>query len=106
MKRIGVDVGGTGIQMGVVDDAGNILSKESIPTQISLPVEEQVAQIADCAVRTAAAAGLKPQEIDFIGFGIPGIAAPDRDQMYKYELALYTARGTVQKASERPDCDR
>ena len=77
MKRIGVDVGGTGIQMGVVDDAGNILSKESIPTQISLPVEEQVAQIADCAVRTAAAAGLKPQEIDFIGFGIPGIAAPD-----------------------------
>ena len=77
MIRIGVDVGGTGIQMGVVNDEGKIVAKNSIPTQIQLPIEEQVAQIADCAVRTAAAAGLKPQEIDFVGFGIPGIATQD-----------------------------
>lgn len=77
MVRIGVDVGGTGIQMGVVDDAGRIVAKESIPTQTQLPIEEQVAQIADCAVRTAAAAGYGPQDIGFVGFGIPGIATPE-----------------------------
>ena len=76
MVRIGVDVGGTGIQMGVVSDAGRIIVKDSIPTRIDLPFEEQVAQIADCVVRTAVAAGYTADEIDTVGFGIPGIASP------------------------------
>ena len=76
MVRIGADVGGTGIQMGVVSDAGKIISRDSIPTRSDLPIEDQVAQMADCVVRTAAAAGFSPEEIDSVGFGIPGIATP------------------------------
>ena len=74
MVRIGVDVGGTGIQVGVVSDAGKIVTKESIPTRIDLPIEEQVDQITDCIIRTAAAAGFTPDQIDSVGIGIPGIA--------------------------------
>lgn len=76
MVRIGVDVGGTGIKLGVVSDAGQILTKESIPTQIDLPVEEQVNQITDAIIRIASAAGFSPDEIDSVGIGIPGIANP------------------------------
>ena len=74
MVRIGVDVGGTGIQMGVVNDAGKIISRDGIPTRIDLPIEEQISQIASCIIRTAAAAGYQPEDIDSVGFGIPGIA--------------------------------
>ena len=74
MVRIGVDVGGTGIKLGVVSDAGQILTKESIPTRIDLPVEEQVNQITDAIIRIASAAGFSPDEIDSVGVGIPGIA--------------------------------
>ena len=42
MIRIGMDVGGTGIQIGVVDEQGTILDKDSIRTRTDLPFEEQV----------------------------------------------------------------
>lgn len=39
---IGIDLGGTNIAAGVVDEVGNIMYKLSIPTLAQRPVEEIV----------------------------------------------------------------
>jgi len=73
MFRIGIDIGGTGIQVGVVDGQGTIIAEESIPTRKDLPFPTQVAQIAQCARAAIAAAGLTEDDIESVGIGIPGI---------------------------------
>ncbi len=40
MIRIGIDVGGTGIQFGALDNKMNILAEDSIPTNTSIPFSE------------------------------------------------------------------
>ena len=77
MKRIGIDVGGTGIQIGVVDESYRILAEESIPTQTLIPFPEQIRAMADCICKVTEKAGLKTDEIESIGAGIPGIALDD-----------------------------
>ena len=76
MVRIGIDVGGTGIQFGAIDENMNILAEKSIPTTTSVSFSEQVARIADAVVATASAAGFSADQIDRIGVGIPGISDP------------------------------
>ena len=74
MIRIGIDVGGTGIQIGAVDETGRILHSESIPTRTDLPFAEQVAQMAECTKRVIAAVGCTEEDVVSIGAGVPGIA--------------------------------
>ena len=74
MIRIGIDVGGTGIQFGALDNKMNILAEDSIPTNISIPFSEQVERIAAAVVSTAEAAGCSPDSIESVGVGIPGVA--------------------------------
>ena len=76
MIRIGIDVGGTGIQFGAVDENLKILAENSIPTTTSVPFSEQVSRIAETVVSTAAAAGYTPDQIESIGVGIPGFPDP------------------------------
>ena len=76
MVRIGIDVGGTGIQFGAIDENMNILAEKSIPTTTSVSFSEQVARIADAVVATASAAGFSADQINRIGVGIPGISDP------------------------------
>ena len=74
MVRIGIDVGGTGIQMGVVDPEGRILQKGGIVTRTDLPFPEQVAQMAACAKDTLQRSGHTLEELESIGAGVPGVA--------------------------------
>ena len=43
MIRIGIDIGGTGIQVGVVSENYTILSEGSIPTRKDLPYQTRCA---------------------------------------------------------------
>ncbi|MBR6030072.1 MAG: ROK family protein [Clostridia bacterium] len=74
MIRIGIDVGGTGIKIGVVDENGHILASEAIPTRIDLPFSEQITQMADCAKRVLAESGFTIDDVQSIGAGVPGVA--------------------------------
>lgn len=76
MVYVGIDVGGTGIQVGVVDEQGKILAKNSIVTRTDLPFSEQVAQMAQCVRDTVAKAELTLDDVKSIGLGIPGIVDP------------------------------
>ena len=74
MYRIGIDVGGTGIKVGILDDSMKILAEDSIPTCITIPFSEQIERIAACAVSVAESVGLTREHIEHVGVGIPGIA--------------------------------
>lgn len=73
--KIGIDVGGTGIQVGLVDKDLKIISENSIPTRTDLPFEEQVQQIASSVLSVISSAGLDPEAVESVGVGIPGIAS-------------------------------
>ena len=83
MIRIGVDVGGTGIQIGVVDRKNRIIREGSIPTRTDLPFEEQLRQMADCVVSTVREAGFAEDDIESVGIGIPGIASAKTGEIIK-----------------------
>lgn len=74
MVYIGIDVGGTGVQVGVVDQQGNILAKDSFPTGVGRPYEDMIRDMADCTRSALAKAGLDLAEVQSVGVGIPGIA--------------------------------
>ncbi|MBR4459307.1 MAG: ROK family protein [Clostridia bacterium] len=74
MVRIGMDVGGTGIQMGVVSDKGEILEKGAVVTRTDLPFSEQIAQMAECALDTLKRSGHTLDDLRSVGAGVPGVA--------------------------------
>ena len=74
MVRAGIDVGGTGIKVGLIDEKHQIVGEGTIHTFTDIPFEDQVQHMAQCVLDTAAAAGLGPKDIEMVGVGIPGIA--------------------------------
>ena len=74
MVYIGIDVGGTGVQVGVVDEHGHILAKDNFPTGVGRPYQEMIRDMADCTRSAVAKAGLSVEDIQSIGVGIPGLA--------------------------------
>lgn len=83
MYRIGIDVGGTNIAAGLVDEKYNIISKQSIPTQATLPAVEIVGNIAGLCASVCEAAGVGISEIDAVGIASPGVAN-SRDGVVEY----------------------
>ena len=78
MIRVGIDIGGTGIKVALVDENLQLIGEGTIPTRTDIPFEEQVEAIARCVTETAAAAGFRRKEdIASVGVGIPGIANAD-----------------------------
>lgn len=74
MVYVGIDVGGTGVQVGIVDENGVILEKGSIPTRVDRPYQEIIKDMADCTLATLEKAGKGLLEVKSVGVGVPGIA--------------------------------
>ena len=83
MIKIGIDVGGTGIKVGVVTEDFHILKENAIPTRTDIPFEDQLKQMADCVLSTVKEAGLSEQDIETVGVGIPGIASAKTGEVIK-----------------------
>ena len=77
MVYIGIDLGGTGIAVGIVDETGKIIQKGSAPTLAMRPYQEIVKDMAAASLETLKEAGLTLQDVHSIGIGVPGIANPD-----------------------------
>lgn len=69
---VGIDLGGTNIAVGIVDDEGKILVQDSTPTRAERPMEEITADMADLTKKMIAKAGLSEADIKAIGIGCPG----------------------------------
>ena len=74
MYRIGVDLGGTNIAAGLVDENYNIIKKASVPTNASRGADAIVADISALCLRLCEEGGVAVADIDAIGIASPGIA--------------------------------
>ena len=76
MFYIGVDLGGTGIKAGVVDEQGKILAKASCPTGVERGYGPVIADMAKLCLEALEKSGHSLDEVKAIGIGIPGIQDP------------------------------
>ena len=71
--RVGVDIGGMSIKIGLVDDSKKIVAKKVIPTQSDvLPAEGVVANIADAIITLLEENNLAVEQCESIGVACPG----------------------------------
>lgn len=68
----GVDVGGSTIKAGVVDDAGRALAAVVLPTEAHKGQEHGLARMAESVRKAVRAAGLRLDELSAIGVATPG----------------------------------
>lgn len=71
---VGIDLGGTNIVAGVVDENYQILDKATMKTNCPRPADAIAADMAECALQAIQNAGLTPEQVEWIGIGTPGIA--------------------------------
>lgn len=71
---IGIDLGGTNIKAGVVDENYNIVAKATCKTNLPRPAEDICADMAKVSLEAVEKAGLTVDNIECIGIGTPGIA--------------------------------
>ena len=71
---VGIDLGGTNIVAGVVDEDYNIIAKASTKTNCPRPDREIANDMAKMAVQAVKNAKLTLSDIEWIGIGTPGIA--------------------------------
>lgn len=69
---LGIDLGGTNIKSGVVDDQGRALSRASAPTHADHGGDEGVESLAEAGRRAVEASGVGWERIAAVGLGTPG----------------------------------
>ena len=77
MYRLGIDLGGTNIVAGVVDENYNIVAKADCKTNVPRPESEVCDSMAEVAKAAVAKAGLSIEDIESIGIGVPGAVNPE-----------------------------
>lgn len=77
MYRIGVDLGGTNIATGVIDENYKIIGRGKVKTRAPRPAEEIFVSIKEAADMAVADAGISYDEISSIGIGTPGSVNKD-----------------------------
>ena len=77
MFNLGIDLGGTNIVVGVVDEHNNILAKGKRKTAIPRPAEAIFDDMLAAAQDALAAAGISTDEIESVGLGTPGAVEPE-----------------------------
>ena len=76
MYRLGIDLGGTNIVAGVVDENYKIVATAQVKTNCPRPAEDIVNDMAVAAKAAVENAGLKLSDIASMGVGSPGAIDP------------------------------
>ncbi|MGN0639706.1 MAG: ROK family protein [Oscillospiraceae bacterium] len=74
MYNIGIDLGGTNIKVGLVDENYNIVQKATAKTNLPRPAEEICGTIVELIWQCLTAAKVTIGEVNSIGIGTPGVA--------------------------------
>lgn len=72
MYYIGIDLGGTNIAVGLVDESGKILADISVPTMAERDYREIVKDMAEVSKKVIEKAGVPQSEVKAVGIGCPG----------------------------------
>ena len=75
--RVGIDLGGTNIVAGVVDEKYEIIARASCKTNVPRPEAEICDSMAAIVKEAIKKAKLKMDDIDYIGIGVPGAVNPE-----------------------------
>ncbi|WP_026476684.1 ROK family protein [Alkaliphilus transvaalensis] len=73
MYRIGIDLGGTEIKGGLLNEEGEILHKVSVTTPVTDGFEGVCKRIAELVDELIKMAGLQRESVKSVGVGIPGL---------------------------------
>ncbi len=102
MYKIGIDLGGTNIAVGLVDSDYNIVIKKSRPTNAYRAAEEIAADMSALCLEVCEAAGVAISDVEKIGIASPGVVDPkagiavhaDTLPFNRFPLADHIRRGT------------
>lgn len=99
MYRLGIDLGGTNIVAGVVDENYNIVAKVSCKTAVPRPESEICDSMATVAKKAVDKAKITFDDIESIGIGVPGAVNP-KTGVIEYSANLYFHNWEVVKMME------
>lgn len=105
MYRIGIDLGGTNIAVGIVDENAKLIYKDSMPTNMGRPAEDIVKDMANFSLKILADKGITLDEVVSIGVGNPGTPnAKDGILLYANNLGWYNVpvRAIMQTIIDKP----
>lgn len=88
MVRIGVDLGGTNIAFGLLDDEGNIKTKKSVKTALPRPAHEIAGTIGEVVRELMDEEGLSCGDILQVGVGTPGAVENDGTVSFSSNLGF------------------
>lgn len=74
---LGIDIGGTNIACGIVNDKCEIIARSKVKTNAPRPYGEILADIIRGAKLACEEAGISPSELDSVGIGCPGTCNQD-----------------------------
>lgn len=78
MYKLGIDLGGTNIAVGVVDESFNIVGKASVKTGLPCSAESIVEKIVTASLQAVENAKISFDEVSSIGLGSPGAVDPKK----------------------------
>ncbi|HNW87592.1 MAG TPA: ROK family protein [Candidatus Limiplasma sp.] len=86
--RIGIDIGGTKVNAGIVAQDGSVICKRAFPSAGAEQPRAFARMIADAADEMLAREGIDPGQVEHIGIGIPG-TADYRNGIVEYSCNLF-----------------
>ncbi len=105
MYNIGIDLGGTNIKVGLVDENCNIVAKASAKTNLPRPADEICASIVETVWKVLGEAKVTIGEVNSIGIGTPGVANRDSGVvLYSCNLDFKNTdlRSLIKKRLDKP----
>lgn len=100
MYRLGIDLGGTNIVAGVVDENYNIVAKVSCKTAVPRPESDICDSMASVAKKAVEKAKVTFDDIESIGIGVPGAVNP-KTGVIEYSANLFFHNWEVVKMMEK-----
>lgn len=105
MLSVGIDLGGTKIAVGLVDEEGRILRQAAVPTGKERPYREIIKDMAALTLKVIEDGGRELQDINYIGLGSPGV--PDNEtgtivRNYNIDFRDTPVRRELQKYIDLP----
>lgn len=99
MYYLGIDLGGTNIVAGVVDENYKILSRAECKTAVPRPESDICDSMAAVAQKAVAGAGITLKDIDGVGIGVPGAVNP-KTGVIEYSANLFFHNWEISKMME------
>mgnify|MGYP000094175321 CR=1 FL=1 len=94
---VGIDIGGTTIKLGVVDEKGNILTASKFPTEEWTNPAEKLTEL----IQKECARFQKEYSIEGVGIGVPGQISADKESILELtnipSLNGFALRSEIQK---------